>query len=185
MATQTERWLFTVDDLHRMAEAGIFKEDDRIELVDGEVRPMAPIKSRHAGIVNKLALWMIPELRGQYVVRIQNPVQLGHRTLFNPDVAVCWLRDDRYYDSNPTPGETLLVIEVSDSSLAYDSSQKVPLYGRNGVPEAWIVDVEGKTVTRFVAPGYSGYAASETFRSGDIVTCRSIEGFQIAVDDIV
>jgi Uma2 family endonuclease len=181
MATQTN---ITVNDLSRMVDAGVLPEDARVELVDGEVRQMAPIGSRHGGTVNRLNI-KLRELGNRFVVGIQNPIDLDLRTQLHPDVSICKPRDDVYFDSNPTPSDTLLVIEVADSSSGHDRSEKIPRYAQADIPEAWIVDVDRQVIEQYLAPDGIRYAAEKTFHRGDILTSQAVEGLQVRVEEIV
>lgn len=137
---------FTVDEYYRMAEAGILHEDDRVELIEGELIEMSPIGSEHAGCVDALGTLFHERLGSLVHVRIQNPVRLSQRLEPEPDVALLRPRADRYRDSHPGAADILLLIEVADTSLAYDKRTKLRLYAREGVPETWIVDLGGSRV---------------------------------------
>lgn len=133
MSIQIEKRYFKVGEYHRMGEAGVFSEDDRVELIAGEIVEMPPIGRRHAACVDRLT-----ELfSGQpgVIVRVQNPVRLDEFTEVRPNVALLRRREDFYSRSHPTPAGVLLVVEVADTSSAYDREVKLPLYARSGVPE--------------------------------------------------
>ena len=174
---------FTVDDFARMGEAGIFTEDDRVELIDGEIRDMAPIGPPHAWMVSRLAELMIPRLAGRAHVRVQNPIRLGQHAELLPDLAVARLTP-AYAHRHPDAADLLLVIEVADSSLHFDRSEKVPRYGRAGVPETWLVDVASRTVTVYTGPGPEGYARERVLRCGDRIVATAIAELGFPVDDI-
>ena len=178
------RYRFTVDEFARMGEAGIFTEDDRVELIDGEVREMTPIGSPHAGIVNRLTELLVARLAGRANVIVQNPIRLNRHTEPQPDLVVARRRDDFYADRHPEPGDVLLVIEVADSSLRYDRTEKTPRYGRAGVPETWLVDVEARTVTAYTEPGPQGYARQQVRRPGERLTAAGVPDFELAVDGV-
>ena len=153
MAAGVRRHSFTVDEFAKMGEAGIFTEDDRVELIDGEIREMAPIGSLHAGIVNRLTVTLVELLGRSAIVGVQNPLQLDLHNEPQPDISILASRDDYYTTGHPEPGDTLLVIEVSDSSLAYDLHEKAPRYARSMVPEMWVVDLEAEVIRVFARPG--------------------------------
>jgi Uma2 family endonuclease len=139
MSTPLRTYNFTVGEYHRMGEAGVFHEDDRVELIDGQVVEMTPIGPRHAGCVNRLNGLLSRLGGGDVTLSIQNPVLLGERGEPQPDVTVLRHRADGYATRHPEPADILLVIEVADTSVEYDRSIKIPLYARAGVPEAWLV----------------------------------------------
>ena len=178
------RHRFTVDEFARMGEAGIFTEDDRVELIDGEVREMTPIGPPHAGIVNRLSELLVTRLAGRATVIVQNPIRLNRHTEPQPDLVVARRRRDFYADRHPGPGDVLLVIEVADSSLRYDRAEKTPRYGRAGVPETWLVDVAARTVTAHTEPGPQGYARQQVRRRGERLSAAGIPEFDLAVDDV-
>ena len=177
------RYRFTVDEFARMGEAGIFHEDDRVELIDGEILEMTPIGPPHAWIVDRLNELIMTRLAGRVHVRIQNPVRLGSHTEPQPDLVVA-RRSNAYADRHPEPGDMLLVIEVADSSLRYDRLEKVPRYGRAGIPETWLVDVEAGAVTLYTEPGPDGYARQQVRRRGDELVSTSVPELGFTVDDV-
>ena len=141
MKPSVTRRRFTVDEYHRMAKAGILHEDDRVELIEGEIIQMAAIGSRHAARVNYVAEQFITALTGRAIVSIQNPVRLGRRTEPEPDLALLRPRPDRYDARLPSPDDVLLIVEVADVTLRHDRDVKVPLYAAAGIPEVWIWDL--------------------------------------------
>ena len=152
---------FSVADFHRMGEAGILGEDERLELIEGEIIEMTPIGSPHGGRVNQLNRLLTQAVGERAVVAIQNPVVLGEHSEPEPDLALLRPRADFYTSSHPQAADVLLLIEVADSSLASDRDIKVPLYARHGIPEAWIVDTEHRCVLRFADPRDGYYQAQE------------------------
>ena len=146
------RRALTVADYHRMGEAGILTERDRVELIEGELVAMSPIGSHHAGTVNAITRLLVQVVAERGVVAVQNPVQLDDRSEPQPDFAVLKPRPDDYRLATPRPEEVLLIIEVADSSLAYDREVKRSLYARHNIPELWIVDLAASEVEVCRAP---------------------------------
>ncbi len=165
MTPVSAKRLFTVDEFHRMAEAGILGEDDRVELIEGELIEMTPIGSRHAACVNRL----VKHLSGPepYLLSVQNPVSLDPRTELQPDIALLKPRPDYYASAHPGPGDVILVIEVADPSAATDREVKLPLYAKTGVPEVWLVDLPAGVVEVYRDPGEAAYRSARTVRAGD------------------
>ena len=182
--SRVQRYRFDVDEYARMGEAGIFTEDDRVELIDGEVREMTPIGPPHAGIVNRLNELLVTHLAGRAAVIVQNPIRLDRHTEPQPDLVVARRRKGFYTDRHPEPGDVLVVIEVADSSLRYDRTEKAPRYGRAGIPETWLVDVGAGAVTVYSDPGPEGYARRQGRRRGERIVSSSVPGFGLAVDDV-
>ena len=178
-----QRYRFTVGDFARMGEAGIFTEDDRVELIDGEILEMTPIGPLHAWIVDRLNELIVTRLAGRVHVRIQNPVRLGDHTEPQPDLVVA-RRSGAYAERHPDPDDILLVVEVADSSLRYDRLEKVPRYGSSGIPETWLVDAEARTVTVYTGPGSEGYAQQHVRRRGDTLAATSVPELGFPVDAV-
>ena len=130
-----QRHRLTVAEYHRMGDTGIFSPEARVELIEGEVIDMPPIGSLHAGTVSYLVEVLRPACGGWAIVRTQNPVFLDLRSEPQPDVALLRPRPDFYRNAHPTPTDVFLIVEVADTTLAYDTQIKLPLYARHGVPE--------------------------------------------------
>ncbi len=157
MSVQLARRLFTVEEYHQMTRAGILTEDDRVELIEGEVVEMAPSGSRHAACINRLTQLFSEQLTRRAILSIQNPVQLGEHSEPQPDVTLLRPRQDFYASAHPTPQDILLLIEVADSSLEYDREIKVPLYARAEIPEVWLVDLLEEQIILYRQPSPQGY----------------------------
>ena len=152
------RHRFSVADYYRMAEVGILREDQRVELIEGEVVEMPPIGSRHASVVDRITEVFSGAISlERRVIRVQNPVRLGDDSEPVPDVLLLKRREDYYAGAHPRPGDVLLLVEVSDTTLAYDRGVKLPLYARAGIPEVWVVDLKARTVEVNRQPTGSGY----------------------------
>ncbi len=143
-----------------MGEVGILREDERVELIEGEIVQMNPIGGRHVRCVNELN-WLLGQQihDGGLRVSIQNPIRLNGGLEPQPDLAV--IRAGGSAGSLPGPEDVLLVIEVSDTTLGYDRSVKLPLYARAGIREAWIVDLQGEAVERHNDHSEDGYRRME------------------------
>ena len=152
-----QRHRLTVRDYQRMGEAGIFHEDDRVELIEGEIVDMAPIGSGHSGQVNRLSNILKLAVGERAIVAVQNPIVLGDHSSPQPDIALLRPQADYYAAAHPQARDVLLIVEVADSSLDYDREVKLPLYARHGIPEVWLVDVGGRRLTRYRLPSPQGY----------------------------
>lgn len=151
------RHRLTVSDFHRMGEAGIFAAGDRVELIDGEVIDMSPIGALHAAIVARLTAFLCRTVGGGVIVWCQNPIRLDDSSEPEPDIALLSPRADGYMSAHPGPEDVVVVIEVADTSLAYDLGVKVPLYARHGIPEAWVIDAATRQTRVFREPSAEGY----------------------------
>ena len=159
---------FTVSDYFRMAESGILPRDGRVELIGGEIVDMSPIGPFHSGSVNKLARRFMGNEAGRWWVSIQAPLDLGEFDMPEPDVALLRPVDDCYTDAHPVASDVLLLIEVSDSSLGFDQSVKVPLYAKHGIPEVWILNVPQRQLKVYRIPQAGAYQEKTVFRSGTV-----------------
>jgi Uma2 family endonuclease len=176
---------FTVRDYYRMAEAGILNEDDRVELIEGEIVEMPPIGSRHASVVDRILAALVPQLVDRSVtVRIQSPVRLGDLSEPVPDLALLNPRADHYQEGHPGPDDILLLVEVSHSTVRFDKETKVPLYARSGIPEVWVFDLVSSTVDVHRAPVGGAFTSSETIAAGAGRTIQCA-GMRIAIDDLL
>jgi Uma2 family endonuclease len=159
-----------VADYYRMAEAGILRREDRVELIDGEIIDKAPISQDHAASVNGLGEALVMACAGRAIVSVQNPIRLDQYNEPEPDFAVFRLRADRYRTGErPGSADALLLVEVSDTSLRFDRQVKLPLYARTGVPEYWIVDLTRRVLDCYREPSGDGYALTSSHREGDSI----------------
>lgn len=147
----------TVNAYHRMIDAGIFDEDDHVELIDGELRAMPPLNAGHAGKNKRLNRLLSQRVGELALVAVQDPLTLAPRSEPEPDLMLLRPRGDYYEDANPTPADTLLVIEISDSSLRYDRNTKIPLYASHQIPEVWLIDIKNRELEVYRDPGPQGY----------------------------
>lgn len=184
MAVKILRWQFTVADFARMVKAGILAEDDRVELIDGEVRAMSPIGPRHAAIVNRLNALLSRQLADSAIISVQNPIQLTDYTEPQPDIAVLRLREDFYAYAFPLPDDVLFVIEVAETSLQYDREEKLPRYAQMEIPEVWLIDVDRETVTQYTHPDGTRYGLEQTLERGQRIISDTMSLLQLSVDDI-
>ena len=185
MAVRPETRLFTVEEYYRMAEAGILGEDDRVELIHGEIVKMNAIGSYHAACVDRLTALLSARVAGRAIVRVQSPVRLGELSQPEPDLALLRPRADYYREGHPGAAEVLLLIEVADTSLGYDRTTKASLYAETGVSETWIVDLEHAHVETLRHPGADGFAERLVVPSGFEVSPLALPDIVLAVADIL
>ena len=147
MESWPQRHRITVHDYHRMGEIGVFAPDARVELIEGEIIDMAPIGNDHQSIVDQLTRALVLVVGDRAIVRVQGSIRLSQWSEPEPDVVLLKPRPDFYRGAEFAFGtDSLLVIEVSDTTLKYDRDIKVPLYARHGVPEVWVVDVNANAL---------------------------------------
>jgi Uma2 family endonuclease len=176
---------FTVEQYQQMAAAGIFDEDDRIELIEGEIVEMSPLGPQHSACVDRLNRMLQKLVRDAAIVRVQSPIRLGRYSEPQPDVTLLQPRADFYAGSHPEPEDVLLLVEVADSSLSYDRDLKLPLYARAGIAEVWLVALLPQTIEVYRAPSEDGYGEKRTARRGETVTALNLPGMVLSAADIL
>jgi Uma2 family endonuclease len=185
MSVQIARRQFTVEDFYRMAEAGIFAPDERVELIDGEIVEMAKIGSRHASTVLRLNITFNERLGRTAFVNVQSPLRLDQKSEPVPDVVVLKPRADFYAESHPEPEDTLLVVEVADTALRYDPRVKVPLYARAGIQEVWLVNLVKGVIEVYSRPDGKTYSEIRKAGRGETLTPLLVPSLTLKVEDIL
>ncbi|HMA37980.1 MAG TPA: Uma2 family endonuclease [Chloroflexia bacterium] len=185
----TSRRLFTVAEYYRMAEVGILRDNDRTELIRGEITKMTPIGIRHAACVDELTAQLTGQLQQPARVRIQGPLHLSDYSEPQPDVLVLRPRADRYTTAHPTPADVLLLIEVSDTTYDFDRSVKLPLYAQAGIPEVWLIhlaqDRTQDTIEVYTQPVDGLYQEMRIARDKEQITAQAVPGLRLAVDSVL
>jgi len=181
MAVQLLRHLFTVEEYDRMAQAGIFSEDDRVELIEGEIVEMSPIGSRHAACVARLTA-LFSQVQGQAIIWVQNPIRLNEHSEPQPDLALLRPREDFYAHGHPRPEDVLLIVEVADTTEDFDREIKVPLYARTGIPEVWVVVLADEHIEVHRRPTPQGYKEGQTLRRGQRLSPQNVPDLDLAVE---
>jgi Uma2 family endonuclease len=184
VTTKTLRRQFTVHDYARMREAGILTEDDRVELLDGEIYLMSPLGPLHIAIVNRLNKLLMRQIGDDAIVSIQNAVQLNDYSEPQPDIALLHPRDDYYDQALARPDDILLLIEVADTSLDYDRDQKLPRYAVSNIAEVWIVDVEQQVVEQYFQPLQGQYTQLTKILFGNALQSRTLPQIDLSTDQI-
>jgi Uma2 family endonuclease len=184
MAQQVRR-RFTAEEFHLMADAGVFGDGDRVELLEGEVVEMSPIGSRHAACVRRLAQFFAEQVTGRALVDIQNPIRLDEWSEPQPDLALLRPRPDYYAAGHPRPDDVLLVVEVADTSATADRVYKLPLYAAAGVAEVWLVDLAAATLEVCTSPAPTGYGVVRRALAGDHVAPAAFPDASLAVADLL
>jgi Uma2 family endonuclease len=185
MAIEIElpRRLFTVEEYHRMAEAGVLGPDERVELIEGEIIQMAPIGPRHAGCVINATRLFITRLGDRAVVSPQNPVVIRPRSEPQPDVLLLRPRAVSYSRELPASQDVLLAVEVADTTVRFDRLVKARLYARAGIREFWLcLPVDG-SVEVYRGPAADGYTSVTLYGAGQIVSPLAFPDVSFTVSD--
>ena len=185
MRAEVTRKLFTTDEYYRMAEAGILTPDDRVELIEGEIIRMSPIGTRHAGCVNRASELFILKFHARAIVTVQNPARLNQYNEPQPDILLLKPRDDYYASKHPSGEDTLLLLEVADTSLGFDLKVKIPLYATMGIPEVWIADLRKNVLRVFRNPEAGRYSTVLTFSAGETFSVLAFPDVVFNASDLI
>ena len=176
--------LITVSEYDRMIEAGIYTENDRIELLNGEIIELMPKGPKHVYFNEAIAEFFKERLGKTVDVRSQNPIVLGDFSEPEPDIVLAKPPRENYLEKHPTPADILLVMEISDTTLAYDREDKALAYSRSGIGQYLLLNLQNETLEDYREPGADGYGFKRTLRKGDILTLAAFSEIEIKVDDL-
>ena len=184
MGVSADSWIkrrqITVDEYYRMGEVGLIAPDERVELIEGEIIDMAPIGSDHASFVIQLTNLLVNAVQDKGFVSVQNPIRLSNRSEPEPDFAILKPRADVYRKQLPTAADTLLLIEVSNTSERYDREIKIPLYAAHGIPEVWLISIEQKSLSIYRTPAGDRYQHEQTSSTPGLVALSALP--EVSVD---
>lgn len=176
---------FTTHEYEQIIAAGVIAEDDRVELLEGEIVEMSPLGPQHSACVSRLTSLFFQLGSQQVIIRVQDPIRLGDFSEPQPDIAIVQKRDDFYVGGHPEPEDVLLLVEVAESSLTYDRDLKMPIYARAGIPEVWIVALLPQVVDVYRSPGETGYREIQQLRRGDTLTAVNLPELRLAVESVL
>jgi Uma2 family endonuclease len=194
MTVAVEIRRLSVQDYHRMVEAGILAPDERVELIEGQLYRMAAKGTFHSAAITRIKRLLEARLGNRVLLRFQDPVRLSDDSEPEPDVAVVRPDPFDYEDHHPTPEEIYLLIEVSDRTLKRDKELKAPAYARSAlrssaslslIREYWILDVNARQLYVFREPGAEGYASSVVLAESDLVAPLEFPDCQVSVEDLL
>lgn len=185
MSVEVRKRLFTVDEFHRMGEAGILDDDARLELWGGEIYEMPAVSPAHHGDVNALTAILVRALGDRAVVSVQGPIVLDEYFEPLPDVAVLRPRDDFYRSAHARPADVLLVVEVADTTLRRDRFEKIPKYAASRIPEAWLLDIPAGRLEVHRDPSSEGYRTTTVLAPGEEVSPHAFPDVLLPVDDLI
>jgi len=183
MTLQLNRFKINVEEYYKMAEVGILKPTDRVELIEGELITMSPIKSPHAGVVTALIEELVPLLNKKYTTTSQSPITIDKYSEPEPDFLIAKYRKDRYRKKHPSPKDIFIVIEVSDSTLKIDRQIKLPLYAKALIPEYWIIDVKKQQIEQYTQPKDEKYKSKKIIKKTGTIKPSTVD-FSLKVADL-
>lgn len=176
--------LITVAEYDRMIEAGIYTENDRIELLNGEIIELMPKGTKHTSANSKIIRFFIRLFDEKVIVRSQDPIRLDDFSEPEPDVVLANWDEKEYAENHPTPLDILLIMEISDTTLAYDRETKAQAYSRNGIQQYLLLNLQNETLEDYREPNADGYGAKRTYRSGDVFNLVAFPDIEIKFDDL-
>ena len=183
---EPKRRRFTIAEYHRMIEAGIFRDGERAELIEGEIIEMNPIGRLHAGTVDRVTAVFVRRLGDRATVRVGGPILFTALVSEpQPDVTLLVPRPDSYTGGHPEPADILLVVEVMDASLAYDRGVKLPLYARAGIVEVWLANVNTRRIEGYRRPSPEGYVESRVFQEDDLLSIQAFPDVTFTVRELL
>jgi Uma2 family endonuclease len=184
MEEEPRRHRITVDEYYRMHEVGLIDPEARVELIDGEIIDMPPIGDPHMATVDRINELLIRTVSERAIVRCQGAVQLGDYSMPQPDFVLLERREDYYSTRHALSSDTLLAIEVSDTSLKYDTGRKMFLYARHDVPEFWVVDIPKARMHLFRRPSGDGYLERLILEAPDSLPIERLPGVVVDLSSI-
>ena len=167
--------LYTVDDYYKMAEIGILKPSDKVELINGKIFYKNPITSKDSAYINCLNRRLHTLIDNRIVIGVKSPVRINNFSEPEPDVALLKPRNDFYDEKHAEPDDVLLLIEVSLSTLDIDRKVKLPLYAEAGIQEYWIVNVKKKTIEVYTNPKGKKYTDKTIAKGDDKINISSLD----------
>jgi Uma2 family endonuclease len=185
MTTETiQKKLFTVDEFHRMGEVGILPENRRYELIRGEIIEMPTPGPPHAGRVNRLNRLFVSRFGDAAIIGVQNPFLMDLYSEALPDIAILKPVSDFYQKKHPGSEDVLLLVEVSHTTVSYDSNVKAPLYAESGVPEYWQLDVKKDAVIVRTNPQDGEFRSVRICSRGESIRLQRLD-FTFSIDEIL
>jgi Uma2 family endonuclease len=177
--------LFTVGEFQRICDTGIFPPDSRFELIHGEILEMPNPTRPHIGRVNKLTRVFTSKLGESVIVSIQNGMFANEMSEPKPDVVICKPLPELFGPFEPAPEDVLLLVEISDTSIRYDTKIKAPLYAQCGIPEYWLLNIPDDVLEVRTDPAGGEYSRTEIYKRGQTITPRNLPGATFTIDELL
>lgn len=176
---------YTVTEYHQMISTGVISEDDRIELLNGEIIEMSAVSPSHAAGVKRAARLFNRRVSHDIIVSVQDPIQLDDFSEPQPDVALLRPRADLYKQSHPKPADILLVVEVAESAVVRDRILKAPAYVRALIAELWIVDLQQDLIEVYLSPASGAYQAQRQAGRGETLVPQLLPTLNVPADEML
>lgn len=185
MAVVLDRRRFTAREYLSVVEMGVIGPDERVELIDGEIVKMAAAGFRHVACVDRLTRLFTAVLGPEVIVRVQSTTVISRRSVPEPDVVLLRYREDFYANGGAPVDAIHLVVEVSESTVAYDRRVKGPLYARAGIVEYWQVNLPDEHVVVHTDPRSGQYRSVQVLRRGETLSPTALPELSFRVDDVL
>jgi Uma2 family endonuclease len=181
-AAETYRW--SAEEYQKLGETGFFHEDDRVELLNGDIVIMAPFGIRHIKAIRRLIRVMMLKYGERCIVDAQNPVMIDGHSVPQSDLLLLRASADAR-DTAPLPEDVLLLVEVADSSLAYDLRDKRTAYARTGIPEYWLLDLTQNQMYVFHDPSADGFRAEKIISTTESIAPLAFPNEPVALSELL
>ncbi len=180
---------FTLEEYHQLTKIGFFKEDDHIQLINGELIEMAAKGTIHETCLRKLWKELPIVIGNRATLQSQAPITIPPKSEPEPDFAIIKNRDDDYLSSHPQGTDILLVIEVADSSIDYDQTVKIPLYAKAGIADYWIFNLLDNCLECYSEPyqnqqGKFGYSSKRIFLPPQVISLPCFPDLQLNLSKV-
>jgi Uma2 family endonuclease len=182
MATEYKLRPFTIDEYHQMAEIGLLRPEERVELLDGAIVEMSPIGSRHWVRHSRIVTYLIRTLGENAIVAGQSSLPLGDRNEPQPDIAVLAPREYEAPHPPPSPSEICALVELSDTSLRTDLGTKLRVYARHAIADYLVVDLANDALLHHRDPHDLGYRVCDRLAAGDTFELAALPGIQLRAE---
>ena len=182
-APTTQEFLLTIDDYYKMGEVGIFPHETRVELINGRILYKKSISSFHSFVSHKVIEKLYKKIGDDVVVRCKNPVHIQNNSVPEPDIALAKLPSKQYCTRHPEPKDIYLVIEVAESSIQFDTGEKLKMCALANIPEYWVIDLNDYKIHVYRQPDGDKYLFEEIIDDSGIATCKTID-FQLNAKEI-
>lgn len=183
MSAEIQYQRFNVEQYYKMAEVGILNSRDRVELINGGIIKLNPIRSPHASMVDKLSDFLFGDLRGKAIIRVQSAISINEYSEPEPDFCILKKKEDWYESGHPKPKDVYFLIEVSDSTLKKDRKLKLALYAESKIEEYWIVNLPDQQIEIYRKPSGKRYKEKEILKGKDFAKSKMID-FNIQVNQL-
>ena len=174
----------TVNLYQQMGEKGLLTQEDRVQLIEGEILEMPPIGPRHGSVTGRLSKWMYQAVGDAAIIRLGNPLNLGEYSQPEPDLMLLTPRADDYVKSHPGPEDVLLLVEISDSTLNFDQGRKRDLYARFAIREYWVIDVKSRCIDVYSNPADGKFGSAVKYRLQNTIRPGAFPQLRGAVKDL-